>query len=120
MTIIEEGRQLRNEIAKLRPDKRRRYGDARRRRILDWVERAMDAGMEEPDCAKALGVKTWRFRTWRQLEARLSKPNATSLALVRIDAPLAMSSAITLVARSGYRVEGLGLEQIAALLRELA
>jgi hypothetical protein len=121
MTLLDETKQLRNDVAKLRPDKRRRYPDELRRRILSWVDRGTDAGQLESECAKAIGVKTWRFTMWRRMEAREATPAREPLALVQIEAPaLPMSSALCLVGPSGYRVEGLTLDQVAALLRELA
>lgn len=126
MTIIEQGKQLRSEVAKLRPDKRRRYGVELRRRILDWVSRAGAIGVPELECSKAIGVKTWRFTLWRRIEARSPKPEPElapePLALVPIEMPvtLPMHSGISVVAPSGYRVEGLALDQVAALLREFA
>lgn len=121
MTISEEGKALRAEILKLRPDKRRRYSGDLRRRILDWVERACAAGMMESECGKALGMKTWRFRMWRQVAGRPAKSEGEALAFVPIDTStlLGMPRA-ALVTPSGYRVEGLAMEQLAALLRELA
>jgi hypothetical protein len=41
MTILDEGKTIRAEVAKLRPDKRRCYSDELQARILDWVGRAM-------------------------------------------------------------------------------
>jgi hypothetical protein len=121
MTIADEGKQLRTEIAKLRPDKRRRYSAALRARILDWVDRAVAAGMLETECSKALCVKTWRFIMWRRSDERALKTESESLALVPIEAPLLpVASGLSLVAPSGYRIEGLALDQIVALLRELA
>lgn len=135
MTILDEGKLLRQEVAKLRPDKRRRYPDKLRARILDWVDRATAGGMTEPECSRFLGFKTWRFVMWRrkamrhaalELEPAAAEPapqvqEAEPLALVPIEVVgLPMSAAITLVAPSGHRVEGLSLAQIAELLRELA
>lgn len=117
---------MRSEVAKLRPDKRRRYGVELRRRILDWVSRAGAIGVPELECSKAIGVKTWRFTLWRRIEARSPKPEPElarePLALVPIEMPvtLPMHSGISVVAPSGYRVEGLALDQVAALLRALA
>ena len=111
-------------MAKLRPDKRRRYGDALIQRILAWVERATTGGMTEAECGHALGVKTWRFKMWR--EDRTKKPMAppcgrNALALVPIDVKLPTPFGDrVVVAPSGYRVEGLTLSEIATLLRELA
>lgn len=133
MTILDEGKLLRNEVAKLRPDKRRRYSDKLRAQILAWVERATADGMTEPECSKFLAVKTWRFVMWRRAAerqalrkpktARLESPEceSESLALVPIEVTgLPMSTALVVVAPSGHRVEGLSLAQVAELLRELA
>ena len=119
MTILDEGKQIRSEVAKLRPDKRRRYGNALRARILDWVGRAVTAGMTEHECSKALGVKTWRFTMWRRTASLKSKE---SLALVRIETPGIefVPSGLSVTAPSGHRVEGLALAQVIVLLRELA
>jgi hypothetical protein len=124
MTIIEQGRALRAEVAKLRPDKRRRYGDALIQRILAWVEQAATEGMTEAECGHTLGVKTWRFQQWRERQTQIPRTLAggpTTLALVPIAvepaAPLGIRAVVT---PSGYRVEGLTLSEVATLLRELA
>ena len=120
MTILDEGKQIRNEVAKLRPDKRRRYPDQLRTRILDWVERATASGMIEPECSKAIGVKTWRFTLWRR--AAMAKPRQEPVALVQIETPPIEigRSGLSIVAPSGHRVEGLTLAQVLVVLRELA
>jgi hypothetical protein len=122
MTIIDEGRQIRGEVAKLRPDRRRTYSSELKRRILDWVGRAMATGMLRSDCGHVLGIKSWRIKTWQEEPApgpAEAQPQAQTLALVPIEMPT-WASGPTLVTPSGYRVEGLAVEQIAALLRELA
>ena len=120
MRILDEGKQIRSGVAKLRPDKRRRYPDELRARILDWVGRATAAGMMEHECSKAIGVKTWRFTLWRR--AAMAKPKEESLALVQIETPQVElgPSSLSMVAPSGHRVEGLVLAQVIVLLRELA
>jgi hypothetical protein len=66
-------------------------------------------------------VKTWRFTLWHKAAARPPKGERESLAMVRIDAPaLPMAPRVVLVAPSGYRIEGLALDQLVALLRELS
>ena len=122
MTILDEGQALRAEVAKLRPDKRRRYPDELRASILNWVARATASGTPESDCAKTLGMKTWRFKLWRRGQAVGTRQSDESLALVQLDVQSTSghASAITLVAPSGYRIEGLRLDQVIALLRELA
>jgi hypothetical protein len=121
MTITDEGKQLRIEVSKLRPDKRRRYGADLRGRILGWVDRAVASGMLEVDCSRLLGIKGYRFTLWRRSKERPAKVERESLALVPIDSPpVPMASGLAFVTPSGYRVEGLGLDHIVALLRELA
>src|SRR5689334_22073443 len=120
MTLYDEGKLLRREVDKLRPDKRRRYPKELRRRSLSWVERAMDVGMQEHECSKRVGVKTWRFTTWRRRAAREEsaevETEATAetsgetapLALVPIEVPpLPTMVGVSLVTPSGYRIEGL-------------
>jgi hypothetical protein len=68
-----------------------------------------------------IGVRTWRFTMWRRIEERPQKTTYASLALVPIEAPpLPMASGLSLIAPHGYRVEGLGLDEVLTLLRELA
>jgi hypothetical protein len=121
MTILEEEKQLRSELAKLRPDKRRRYSNELRERILAWVDRSVAEGALETECSKSLRIKTWRFVMWRRAIEREAPPKEmrSSLALVPIE-PLVVSSGLVLVTPSGYRIEGLRLDHMASLLRELA
>jgi hypothetical protein len=122
MTISEEAKELRAEIAKLRPDKHRRYPEELRRRILAWVNRAEEVGMYPSECSEAIGVKSWRFTMWRKAFAKAkTKPKSEALALVEIEAPttLPIGTGLALVAPSGHRVEGLTIHQVATLLREL-
>src|SRR5262245_50442099 len=122
MTIFDEGRQLRYEAAKLRPDRRRRYPNDLRRRLVDWVARAIAAGLTEADCGKLVGIKTWRFRCWSVTpKLTTTEEERDPLALVPIAVTTEPAAAgISLVAPSGHRIEGLTIEQAAALLRELA
>jgi hypothetical protein len=121
MTIFDEGRQLRFEAAKLRPDRRRRYSNELRRRLVDWLDRAVAAGLTEADCSKLVGIKTWRFRCWRATpRLTTTSEEREPLALVPIAVTTAAASAgLSLVAPSGHRIEGLTIEQVVALLREL-
>lgn len=122
MTIQEEGKQIRSEVAKLRPDRHRRYSEGLQRRILDWAQRANEAGLADVECARAVGLKTWRLKTWRRREGLQVASEGESLALVQVELPVSIQadSALTLIAPSGHRVEGLAIEQVAFLLRELA
>lgn len=76
--------------------------------------------MPRSEAVRQLGMNNvWRIASWQdQVAGRSKEPG---VALVRIDTPMALSSSgVVLVTPSGYRIEGLALEQVAALLRELA
>lgn len=120
MTINDEAKQIRDELSKMRTDTRRRYGWELQRRILDWVDRAHASGMTDADCGRALKMKTSRFAMWRGFHGRARK-ECESLALVPIEVPHArVGCAATLITPTGYRVEGLALDEVIALLRGLA
>ncbi len=120
MTISDEGKQLRSEIAKLRPDKRRRYGEELRSRILDWIMRCNAEGMADAECAKVIGIKAYRILMWRRYAARMADEDRERLALVPIDSTPLTSPQLTLTTPSGYRVVGLSVSQLVLLLRGLA
>jgi len=134
MTITDEAKQLRSEITKLRPDKRRRYAAALRGRILDWIQRVEEDGGTLLECSKFLGIKTERFKTWRMnpkkaKEAPVEGATSTSISSeasesvqmvpvdIAIDEPF---TGLALVAPSGHRVEGLTFAQAMFALKELA
>lgn len=118
MTIIDEGQRLRMEIVRLGSDHRaRRYPRELRRRILGWVERAIQTGLRERQCADQLGLSTRRLAVWRkQIEAGDTK------ALVRVAVRDESTADVTVafVTPTGHRIEGLTLEQAKALLLEFS
>src|SRR5262245_26151143 len=124
MTIIDEGKQIRSEAGRLRPDRRRRYPPELRRRVLEWVERAVAAGVTQTDCGRVLGIKTWRFHCWRaEPELIAIKETRDDVALVPISIVASGASAtgatmLSLTAPSGHRIDGLTLPQVLAVLRE--
>jgi hypothetical protein len=80
----------------------------------------MASGWTEPECGKALGIKTYRFQLWRR-EQRAATATHQTVALVRVETePVVSTSTITLVTPTFFRVEGLQFEQVVRLLRELA
>lgn len=129
MTIIEECKQLRGEILKLRPDNRRRYSKDLRHRILDWLERSRDAGIDDNAGSKLLGVRVHRFTMWREYEQKRATREAAEgldggeahepLALVPVESPL-LTSAVTLRTPTGYCVTGLSIAELVMVLREVA
>jgi hypothetical protein len=124
MTIIDEGKQLRAEAAKLRPDRRRRYPPEYRQRVLDWVERATAAGFTRADCGRVVGIKTWRFHCWREEPELVAiKETRDDVALVPVavvPSTTVVTTLLSMTAPSGHRIDGLTLQQALMLLRELA
>jgi transposase-like protein len=125
MGLTTEGKKLRAEIAAMRPDRRRRYSPELRRRILDWVDRAVQEGANETACGKALGLPMHRFGMWRRYEAERAsarEPEAAEVALVPIEATvdaLVRHGTLVLVTPRGYRVEGVTMTEVIAMLKEL-
>lgn len=125
MRLNEEAKQIRIEVARLRPGRGRKYTRALRRRILVWVENAKQSGMNESDCAEALGIPMHRFEGWRESERREAnapprEDDSPPVALVPVESPSLIPAGVGLVfvGPRGCRVEGLTLEQAFALLRE--
>lgn len=120
MKITDEARRLRSEVSKLRPDNRRRYGEELRARILDWVARVEAGGGSAIECSRFLGIKKWRFQMWRFGVAGVEPdPDPTSLVPIEI-ADTSAPRSLVLISRSGYRIEGLSMEQVIVVLREVA
>jgi hypothetical protein len=126
MTLSDEAKQIRIEVARLRPGRGRKYSVALRRRILAWVVRAKETGMLENDCGNALGIPMHRFDMWREVERRDASASKSgdgepaTVALVPVQTPstIQVGLGLTFVGPRGCRVEGLTLEQAFALLRE--
>jgi transposase len=126
MTVVEEAKQIRIEVARLRPGRGRKYEVGLRRRIMAWLERAKQSGMLEVDCSRALGVPQHRFEMWRKYDARDAVRHEaqghaeTAVALVPVQTPstIQVTLGVTVTSPRGWRVEGLTLEQASALLRE--
>lgn len=93
----------------------RRYSRAQRRRILQWVERAVASGMTEHACTMQLRISAKRLATWRAKEASPRK-----LVAVEVQDDAAPAASISFVAPSGFWIDGLSIDQARALLREFA
>jgi hypothetical protein len=64
MTVVQEAKQIRIEVARLRPGRGRKYELGLRRRIMAWLARAKQSGMLEVECSRELGVPPHRFEMW--------------------------------------------------------
>jgi transposase-like protein len=121
MIISDESKKLRTEVGVLRRDRRRRYPPDLRRRILEWVERHVQDGGTETECAVTLGMKVHRFHQWRdQVRERATAAPTAELVPVEIVGPRSNQHGhLVLVAPSGCRVEGLTVAEALELLEAL-
>lgn len=131
MTVTEEAKKIRSEVAQLSPGRGRKYTRNLKRRIVSWFERAVGSGMFETECSLAIGVPLRRLETWCNAAKRAAatdvpmpetpRPTSTTALLpvaIREDYPF--GPGITFATPSGYRIEGLGLDQAIGLLRAFA
>jgi len=93
-------REVREEVC--------RYAERRRKQGAPWAVIARETGL---DVRK---LQRWQSRARRGSSVRVLSPVEV------LPAPEPSVAALTVVAPSGVRVEGLGLEQAAQLLRLLA
>jgi hypothetical protein len=90
--------------------------------VLAYVESARDEGLAWWQIAEGLGLSESALRRWREEEdgrdriALLPVEVIGEEDAVAVVAPARGAGLVTLVSPAGYRVEGLGVEQLAALL----
>jgi hypothetical protein len=130
MTILDEAKQIKNEVLQLRAGAGRRFGSKLRGQILDWVVRAEESGMALPEACRTVGVMTQRVKDWRRGRRRdrattrsRRPPRDESLAMVPVtvqEDARAEVGVITFGTPSGHTVTGLTLDQAIGLLREFA
>ena len=100
----------------------RRFGPEERDRLLAEIDGHLLSGLSESAACKAVGISLKSLRRWRD-EPRTPQFRPVEVtALVPIATPEkeAPRPSLCLVAPGGYRVDGLTLEDAAALLRALA
>jgi hypothetical protein len=117
MTLAEQGHRLRTEILRLGIGHGRRYKPRLRRRILAWVDRAKQTGISERECSERLGIAYKRFSIWRADGAKRPKQ------LVEVEVTSdesSVSATFAIASPSGYRIDGLTLDQAVAFMRALA
>ena len=92
------------------------YSPDQRGRLVAEVERLVASGQAVRAACRTAGIGEKSFRAWRNRPATpLQMREVAVTSLVPLAPP-----AITVVAPGGYRVEGLGVEDAARLLRALA
>lgn len=129
MTLIEEAKEIRTEVSRLRPKRGRKYKRLFRRQVVDWYSRAQDSGMLAVECMQALGLSLVLIEKWQSEEQRIAAtivpepvvPHATeSTALVPVrvrDDDFPFGPGISFSAPGGYIIGGLTLDQAIGLLR---
>lgn len=114
MTLEEQGNRLREELARLGSLQARRYTPGVRALILGWVERAKHEGMSEAECGRRLAIPTRRFAEWRALD---KAPPAKQFVPVEVREEAEPTLGLVFVAPTGFRVDGLTLEQAISMMR---
>jgi hypothetical protein len=113
--VAEEARALREVVSQLeRTAKTTPVPSGVRARIVAFAAQARAAGWSLPRVARAVGVSVGSVRNWRR-----EPPAAALVPVVVTPRPIIEPAALTVVAPSGYRVEGLDVATTAALLRAL-
>ncbi len=119
MTITLETFQHAARQRERRPGKKPAPYDAELRRFaIDYVDEQVAQGKSQATAVEELGVSYQTLRNWRG-----SAPStAGGFRRVRVSAvaeAVVKTRSATLVSPKGYRVEGLGLDDIASLLEKL-
>lgn len=104
------------------------YSPARRDELVAGIERLHAAGQTLKEACHAVGIGEKTFRVWRARRRPLPAMRPVEVTALVPVAPPALTlvpakpapPALTLVAPGGYRIEGLAIEDAAALLRALA
>lgn len=97
------------------------YTPEERERLVAEVERLLAAGHIVEAACRAVGIGEKSFRTWRAARRTAPLPMREVSVTALVPAlPAAPAATFAVVAPGGYRVEGLGVEDAARLLRALA
>lgn len=111
-----------------KPRAPRPYEPAERERLMCEVDRLRAEGRRVLAACREVGISEKSYRKWRDEAAPMPAmrpvdvtalvPAASAALELAVPKPAA-ATALTLVAPGGYRIEGLGVEGAAALLRAL-
>ncbi len=111
-----ELRSLRRQLAARARGRGKRYAPDLRSRATAWAQRAIAGGARLTEVARALDIDDETLRKWLRKDSTAT----TSLVPVEVivDEPVALAG-VRVVSPTGYRVEGLALDEVVALLRVL-
>ena len=102
-----------------------RVPEGTRRAVRAYVEAARDDGLAWWQIAETVGLSESALRRWREEDdgrdgvALLPVEVIADEDTVAVAAPARGAGLVTLISPGGYRVEGLGVEQLAALLARI-
>lgn len=118
----QELRDLRRELTTIERGRGRYYPPALRARITSWARRRLASGDSVNAVAREVALHPTTLAAWLSASATLSK----STALVPVEvvvtpdrAPPTKATPVALVSPSGYRVEGLTLDDALRALTRL-
>ena len=109
-----ELRDLRRELAACERGRGKRYPAALQERIKDWARREIGRGVSTRSAADAISLHSETLRKWL-----LDDAGAMALVPVEVVGDQPSTARFTVVSRAGFRVEGLALDEVVALLRVL-
>jgi DNA-binding transcriptional regulator YiaG len=107
---------------------RGRFTEALRRQVLEYLRARQAGGGTQEEVARELGMSSWTLSRWsgraRRAEAeeasRARAQGARAFSAVEVRSEVGVSTgALVVHGPGGVRVEGLGVAQVAALLRGL-
>jgi hypothetical protein len=93
----------------------RPYPAMARAAALEWAERRQREGADLQSIASELGVSPTTLRKWREPQSRPSD----AFCSVQLVPAAGSSSPVVVHARSGIRIEGLSLAELAEFVRRL-
>ena len=107
-------RSLQEAVASHRPERGKHYSPELRERIVAFALARHDEGTSWETIASELGLATETLRAWRSAEGR----STTAMVPVSVveDVP---SEGVRVVSPSGFRIEGLVLDEAVYVLRAL-
>jgi hypothetical protein len=110
-----ELRDLRRELSAVERGPGKRYPAALRVRISSWARREVERGRSLRTIADALALHRETLRSWLADAA----PSAAALVPVEVVSDHDAAGSFTVISPAGFRVEGLALDDVAALLARL-
>lgn len=115
---MDELKSLRRELGRGGHGRGKRYSAQIKERVVLWAQRRRASGASWEDVGRELGLGLDTVRRWCMAEPEFEQPTKAFVP-VSIVAPSSASSGERGVSVCGWRVDGLTLAEITAILREL-